>query len=162
MMKENLIVYESPIGAIGLAETGGKLTRLFWVRKDSDTENFAQAETPVLTEAAKQLAEYFSGTRKAFDLPLNPAGTDFHKTVWRELIAIPYGEVTTYGALAKKIGSPKACRAVGGANNRNPIALIIPCHRVVGHNNALTGFAYGLDRKQFLLDLERAKQSEIS
>lgn len=111
--------------------------------------------SPVLTMGSMQLEEYFAGKRREFDLPLQPQGTDFQKSVWQALREIPYGETASYGEIAAKIGNPKACRAVGMANNRNPIAIIIPCHRVVGAKGALTGYAGGLDKKEYLLKLEK-------
>ena len=110
--------------------------------------------TPLSDRAAAQLAEYFAGKRKEFDLPLCPQGTDFQKAVWQALLEIPYGQTRSYGEIAASIGNPKASRAVGMACNRNPIWVLIPCHRVVGKNKSLTGYAGGLDRKQWLLDLE--------
>lgn len=110
--------------------------------------------TPLSDLAAKQLAEYFAGIRKEFDLPLHIQGTEFQKAVWQTLLDIPYGETRSYGEIAAAIGNPKACRAVGMACNRNPIWIIIPCHRVVGHNKSLTGYEGGLPMKKWLLDLE--------
>lgn len=110
--------------------------------------------SPVLNMGRIQLEEYFEGKRKEFDLPLQAAGTDFQKKVWQALREIPYGETASYGGIAEKIGNKNACRAVGMANNRNPIAVIIPCHRVVGADGSLTGYAGGLDKKEFLLKLE--------
>lgn len=110
--------------------------------------------SPVLCEGARQLEEYFAGRRRTFDLPIQPQGTDFQKSVWQALCEIPYGKTASYGDVARKIGNSKACRAVGMANNRNPIAIIIPCHRVVGADGKLTGYAGGLDKKEFLLKLE--------
>lgn len=114
-----------------------------------------ESPSPVLTMGSMQLEEYFAGKRREFDLPLQPQGTDFQKSVWQALREIPYGETASYGEIAAKIGNPKACRAVGMANNRNPIAIIIPCHRVVGAKGALTGYAGGLDKKEYLLKLEK-------
>lgn len=105
--------------------------------------------------AISQIQEYFSGSRKVFDLPLSPKGTPFQKLVWQELRRIPYGEVRTYGQIAAAIGHPKAARAVGQAANRNPLWILIPCHRVVGKNGNLTGYAGGLTMKQTLLELEQ-------
>ena len=105
-------------------------------------------------EAQQQLAEYFNGQRKVFELDLDPQGTDFQKKVWKQLIKIPYGQTVSYGELARRIGNPKASRAVGMANGRNPISIIIPCHRVIGSNGSLTGFGGGIEVKQYLLDLE--------
>ena len=109
----------------------------------------------VLKHALSQIAEYFQGTRRLFDLPLEPFGTPFQCKVWQELLQIPYGETCSYGALAMRIGNAKASRAVGMANNRNPISIIIPCHRVIGANGKLVGYGGGLHRKQWLLSLEK-------
>ena len=105
-------------------------------------------------QARQQLTEYFAGQRREFDLPLAPAGTDFQRRVWELLREIPYGETVTYGELARRLGNPKSARAVGMACNRNPIAIVVPCHRVVGSTGSLTGYAGGLDAKAFLLKLE--------
>ena len=112
-------------------------------------------ETPLLQETEEQLNEYFAGARREFDLPLAPKGTAFQKAVWAEMSKIPYGEVRTYGQLAAALGKPKAARAVGEACHCNPIAIIQPCHRVVGANGSLTGYAYGLEVKEYLLELEQ-------
>ena len=112
-------------------------------------------ETPLLQEAEEQLNEYFAGARREFDLPLAPKGTPFQKAVWAEMCRIPYGETRTYGQLAAAIGRPSACRAVGGACHSNPIAILQPCHRVVGRSGRLTGYAYGVEMKQYLLELEQ-------
>lgn len=114
----------------------------------------AQDASPLLDAAEAQLREYFAGARRTFDLPLAPHGTAFQQRVWAALRAIPYGETRTYGELAAAIGSPNASRAVGMANHRNPIPIIIPCHRVIGANGTLTGYAGGLEIKQKLLALE--------
>lgn len=111
---------------------------------------------PVTGQARQQLTEYFAGQRREFDLPLAPAGTDFQRRVWELLREIPYGETVTYGELARRLGNPRAARAVGMACNRNPIAIVVPCHRVVGSTGSLTGYAGGLDAKAFLLKLEGA------
>ena len=115
-----------------------------WIRNDS-----------FFADAIKEIKEYFSGRRKEFDLKLNPQGTDFQKRVWNELRKIPYGETCSYQDIAIAAGNRKACRAVGMANSKNPIPLIIPCHRVIGKNGKLTGFAHGLDSKEMLLDMEK-------
>jgi methylated-DNA-[protein]-cysteine S-methyltransferase len=109
---------------------------------------------PPLLEARRQLAEYFAGDRRAFTLPLAPRGTEFERLVWQALVAIPYGETRSYAEVAAAIGRPAACRAVGRANGSNPIAIVIPCHRVIGSDGSLTGFGGGLPLKRFLLDLE--------
>lgn len=111
-------------------------------------------QTPLLQEAEEQLTEYFAGVRREFDLPLAPKGTPFQQAVWAELLKIPYGETRTYGQLAAALGKPKASRAVGSACHCNPIGILIPCHRVVGANGSLTGYAGGLDVKEYLLELE--------
>lgn len=118
-----------------------------WVRDD---ERFH--------EARQQLVEYFAGERRTFTVPLNPRGTEFQKRAWQALRDIPYGETRTYKEQAVLLGNPRASRAVGTANGRNPIPIIIPCHRVIGSNGSLTGFAHGLDVKQALLDLEQARR----
>ena len=107
-------------------------------------------------EAIDQLGAYFKGERKRFDLKLNVQGTDFQKTVWQELVKIPYGETIAYGELAQRIGNPRACRAVGMANGKNPISIIVPCHRVIGKNGSLTGFGGGLEAKKNLLEFEKS------
>ncbi|MCL1974470.1 MAG: methylated-DNA--[protein]-cysteine S-methyltransferase [Bacteroidetes bacterium] len=116
----------------------------------------ASTEVPaLLKQALQQVAEYFTGKRRIFELPLAPEGSAFYQSVWNKLLQIPYGETTSYGALAASLGKPKACRAVGNANHNNPIGLIIPCHRVIGSHGSLTGYASGLERKQWLLDWEK-------
>ena len=110
----------------------------------------------VIKAVVKQFDEYFSGKRKTFDLPLNPKGSEFQKKVWKELKKIPYGETRTYKEIAAAIGNPDAARAVGNANNKNPIAIIIPCHRVIGSNRRLIGYAGGIDKKEILLKLEKS------
>jgi len=112
------------------------------------------------SDAVKQISEYLDGKRKCFDLKLTPSGTDFQKRVWDELMKIPYGEVCSYGEIAKKLGNPKASRAVGMANGKNPIPLIIPCHRVIGSSGKLTGYAFGLDLKKRLLQVEASGLDE--
>lgn len=119
-------------------------------------------ETPsILRRAAAQLAEYFAGTRTRFDLPLAPVGTEFQRRVWAATSAIKFGETATYGEIARKIGVPNAARAVGGALNRNPICIVVPCHRVVGSSGKLTGYDGGVDRKAFLLNLERPEPPRL-
>ena len=150
---------DSPIGPLLLAAEDQGLRVLAF----ADDEGPAKPETgwcegdhPLLDLAERQLAEYFAGKRTQFDLPLSPHGTDFQRAVWRELERIPYGATISYAELARRIGRPQAMRAVGAANGRNPIAIIVPCHRVIGADGSLTGFGGGLPRKQFLLALEGA------
>lgn len=151
-----VIFYESKIGRIGINEKGGRIASVY-IRNDKLPEDMEIGETPLLKEAVRQFERYFAGELKEFSLPLAPEGTDFMKQVWTALCEIPYGKTATYGEIAEKIGKPKAARAVGLANNRNPIPIIIPCHRVIGANGSLTGYAGGLDMKKRLLDLERAE-----
>jgi methylated-DNA-[protein]-cysteine S-methyltransferase len=152
---------ESPIGELLLAGDGETLQLLNMrggrhrIRAASD---WKQSEEPFVRVRA-QLAEYFDGRRRGFDLPLKPAGSPFELAVWRALEAIPYGETMSYGELAARIGRPDAARAVGTANGRNPIAVIVPCHRVIGADGSLTGYGGGLERKRLLLDLEAGVQA---
>lgn len=146
--------YETSLGRIAIAEENGKVTNLFFAG-EAVPPDFSLEETETLKKAAAQLREYLSGQRKAFDLPLAPAGTPFQQRVWDALISIPYGETRSYGKLAELVGNPKASRAVGMANNRNPIPVIIPCHRVIGANGSLVGYGGGLPMKEKLLALEK-------
>jgi methylated-DNA-[protein]-cysteine S-methyltransferase len=138
---------------LGIAEENGAICRVLFGEKYKP-DGFEKQESPLIKEAAKQLDEYFNKKRKVFDLPLALNGTDFQKRVWNELQNIPYGKTRSYGELAAITGNPKACRAVGMANNRNPVPVIIPCHRVIGHDGSLTGYAGGLELKRQLLELE--------
>lgn len=140
----------SPIGILTLAEENEALTAIIFGSTEHET-----GKTALLTETAKQLDAYFDGRLKHFDVPLAPRGTEFQQKVWQQLLTIPYGKTATYGEIAAQCGNPKACRAVGGANNKNPIPIIIPCHRVIGASNKLVGYAGGLDIKQKLLDIEK-------
>lgn len=148
------LLHQTPVGAIVIVENGSAVTHLFFSRK-AQPEHVEWRESPLLRQTAAQLDEYFHGSRRAFDVPLSPQGTEFEQTVWKALQTIPYGETRSYGAIARQIGRPSACRAVGQANNRNPISIIIPCHRVIGANGKLTGYANGLTAKQYLLELEQ-------
>lgn len=147
--------YEGAIGRYGLQESGGELTRV-WVgdRVEAVPEGCERKETPLLKEAHRQLDAYFDGRLKTFDLPYLLEGTPFQQKVWRALCNIPYGTCITYGELAARIGDPKACRAVGMANGRNPLPVIVPCHRVIGSGGKLTGYTGGLDIKTKLLQIE--------
>ena len=157
---KKVFYYDYPIGGIGIAEDNGAISRVgFLGNSKKDFNGFDAGETPLIKKAAAQLAEYFTGKRTEFDLPLAAAGTEFQRSVWRALQTIIFGETRSYGAIAALIGNPKACRAVGMANNRNPIVIIIPCHRVIGHDGSLTGYGGGLDIKQYLLDLEKGAGS---
>lgn len=147
--------YETPLGKIGIAEDGcGFITNLFF-GSTVKPENYSLEETPLLWEAGKQLREYFQKQRIEFQLPLKPEGTAFERSVWNALLEIPYGDTRSYGEIAKLLKNPKASRAVGRANGRNPISIFIPCHRVLGAKGTLTGYAGGLEAKRFLLELEQ-------
>ena len=150
----DLITFDTPVGPMALAEEESALTRL-WL-PGQGYPRLAERKTELLAEGKRQLLEYLTGLRRDFSLPLNPQGTDFQRAVWRALEDIPYGETLTYGALARRIGRPRAVRAVGQANHRNPLSIFIPCHRVVGADGSLTGYGGGLDLKQTLLALERS------
>ena len=148
--------YDCLIGRIGITERDGKITNVYITNKEL-SQDMQLSETPLLKEAARQLKSYFAGELEEFSLPLEPSGTDFMKQVWAALCGIPYGKTATYGEIAERVGRPKAARAVGLANNRNPIPIFIPCHRVIGADGSLTGYAGGLDMKKKLLDLEKDK-----
>ena len=150
-------LYQYPIGPVGIAEDDGHIVRVFFERdaRSGSLRDFELRESALIKKAGRQLDEYFEGRRMAFDLPLLFKGTDFQKKVWDALLAIPYGETRSYGEIAARIGSPKAARAVGMANNRNPISIVIPCHRVIGADGTLVGYGSGLDKKEVLLRLER-------
>ena len=144
---------ETALGRIGIEETDGFITYIHLPGQSrADSEG---PETPLLSRAFTQLEEYFAGRRRVFDLPLKPEGTPFMRQVWQALLTVPYGHTASYKDIAEAIGNPKACRAVGMANNRNPISIVIPCHRIVGSNGALVGYGGGLDLKERLLRLER-------
>jgi len=140
---------DSPVGSLWLASDGECLTKLTF-----GTNPAGENPCPLLERTREELLEYFSGRRREFDIPLRPAGTAFQQADWRALCQIPYGETASYRDIAIAIGNPKACRAVGMANHANPIAIIIPCHRVVGRDGSLTGYGGGLEIKRFLLKLE--------
>jgi methylated-DNA-[protein]-cysteine S-methyltransferase len=155
----------SPVGELTLVASDRGLAAILWendepgrVRLGLMTED---AGHPVLLEAEQQLNEYFSGKRKTFSVKLDFSGTVFQKAVWNALLTIPYGETRSYGEIAVQLGNPKAVRAVGAANGRNPISIIAPCHRVIGSNGKLTGFAGGLEAKSLLLRLEGGSHSEL-
>jgi methylated-DNA-[protein]-cysteine S-methyltransferase len=151
-------VIHSPVGDLTLVATAEALVALVWRTAGHGRVPFENARQqprhPLLRETSRQLGEYFAGKRRVFELALEFRGTDFQRQVWAALLAIPYGETRTYGQIAAQIGNPTAVRAVGAANGRNPIAIIAPCHRVIGMNGSLTGFGGGLDAKAQLLSLE--------
>lgn len=151
--------YDSSLGRLGIAEAEGKITNIWFdERTEKRPETDEQKETPVIAETKRQLEEYFQGERQKFDLPLSPQGTEFQKKVWKALEAIPFGETRSYKEIAETVGNPKGFRAVGMANNRNPIAIVVPCHRVLGSDRSLVGYAGGLDLKVSLLALEALEQ----
>lgn len=150
--------YDSPLGKIKIEEKDNYIVGISFV-SDNDIiseEINTERENSIITRCKIQLDEYFNGYRRDFDLEIKfLKGTDFQKNVWNELRKIPYGETISYKELAGRIGNPKACRAVGGANNKNPIGIIVPCHRVIGANGKMIGYAEGVDKKEFLLKLEK-------
>jgi methylated-DNA-[protein]-cysteine S-methyltransferase len=159
------IIADSPVGPLTLVSENGALVALYMDRQrhappPETLGEAADGASPLLGEAASQLKEYFAGQRTEFELPLTLIGTPFQRRVWAALRDIPYGETISYGQLADRIGKPSAARAVGLANGRNPIAIIVPCHRVVGADGSLTGYGGGIERKEHLLGFEqRMKES---
>lgn len=149
---------ESPVGTLTLVASEAGLMAILWENDDPDRVRLGamteQRDHAILAETERQLSAYFDGTRTGFTVPLDFRGTAFQKSVWAALLTIPFGETRSYGEIARQIGRPSAVRAVGAANGRNPISIIAPCHRVIGSNGALTGFAGGLDAKETLLALE--------
>lgn len=150
-----ILVFDTPLGQMALAEESGALTRLFL--PGEGIPRLVSRETPLLSKGRDEILAYLRGERRSFDLPLDPMGTPFQQAVWAELRRIPYGETRSYAQVAAGIGKPKAVRAVGQANHRNPLPIFIPCHRVIGASGKLTGYGGGLDLKQKLLELEGAR-----
>ena len=155
---------DSPVGRLKLISSDKGLAAILW---ENDKPTRIQVRTytennthPVLLETEQQLKEYFEGKRNSFSLTLYPVGTDFQKNVWNALSGIPYGETRSYGDIARQLGNIKAVRAVGAANGRNPISIVVPCHRVIGASGELTGFAGGLEAKAYLLSLEGVKHGK--
>jgi methylated-DNA-[protein]-cysteine S-methyltransferase len=144
--------YDTMLGSVTFVEEDGALLAISTSRL---YEGIWQ-ETDTIKEAHQQLTEYLKGERKTFDLPLNLKGTDFQQQVWKALCDIPYGETRSYKQIAESIGNPKAVRAVGMANNRNPLLIVVPCHRVIGANGKLVGYGAGIEKKEFLLRLEKS------
>lgn len=143
-------VMDSPVGHLHIACDDTGITQV-----SRTADHLLPARSPLLQACVQQLTEYFAGQRRDFNLPLSLHGTAFQLRAWQALQAIPYGETRSYGQQAAMMGSPRACRAVGGANHRNPVCIIVPCHRVIGSGGALTGYGAGLDMKAYLLDMER-------
>jgi methylated-DNA-[protein]-cysteine S-methyltransferase len=152
---------KSPVGTLKLVASSKALVAVLWEQESPNRVKFGKMnldpQHPILIEAERQLSEYFAGKRIRFDLPLQPNGTKFQKRVWQALREIPFGKTKSYLELAKAVGSRKAFRAVGAANGKNPLSIVVPCHRVVAANGALTGFAGGLERKAALLALEASR-----
>ena len=148
----NLFFYETDLGIIGITYNNNAITEVFYSKSKI---NDHLKETPLIRECFNQLKEYFQGTRREFTIPIEAEGSEFQKKVWKALLDIPYGQTRTYKEIAIAIGNEKACRAVGMANNRNPISIIIPCHRVIGANGKLVGYGGGLDIKEKLLNIEK-------
>lgn len=146
--------YKSPIGIINVLYTEEGVYKITLV-KSIPEKYFEERKNDLGDKVISELKEYFKGKRKEFDLPLIIQGTDFQRAVWEELRKINYGEIKTYGNIAKNIGKPNACRAVGNANNKNPFMIVIPCHRVVGKNKKSGGYAFGVDIRDKLLELEK-------
>ncbi|QUE90712.1 methylated-DNA--[protein]-cysteine S-methyltransferase [Pseudomonas sp. SCA2728.1_7] len=164
-MSYTFITLPSPVGELKLVANGSRLAAILW---ENDKPNRVRLgpmieahDNPILIRTARQLEEYFSGTRDCFDLELDFTGTDFQKKVWAALLTIPFGETRTYSQIAEQIGNPSAVRAVGAANGRNPISIVAPCHRVIGASGKLTGFAGGLEAKERLLTLEGGNWSTV-
>ena len=152
-MKVNIAYYQSPIGAVEILGTQDGVFAMNFVDNPGSTD----VELPAaLKECIKQVGEYFKAERKEFSVKLSLRGTDFQISVWRQLLTVPYGKTASYGEIAAAIGNPAACRAVGAANGKNPISIIVPCHRIIGSNGTLTGYGGGLWRKEWLLKHERA------
>lgn len=153
----------SPVGPLGIAATERGLARLEFIRGEfppDDGNSWIESPDRIAPYRA-QLEEYFAGQRRQFDFPLDLEGTEFEKRCWQVLLAIPYGETRSYADVARAVGSPKASRAVGLANGKNPVAIVVPCHRVIGANGSLTGYGGGLDVKRRLLQLEGAANLEF-
>ena len=149
---------DSPVGKLKLVASDQGLVAILW-ENDKPTrvrlsDLVEDPQHPMIQASEQQLQEYFAGQRKSFSVPLDMRGTPFQQNVWKALLAIPFGETRTYGELAKQLGTPSASRAVGAANGRNPVSIIVPCHRVIGSSGKLTGFAGGLETKAHLLGLE--------
>jgi methylated-DNA-[protein]-cysteine S-methyltransferase len=163
--KEDLMLHtvtmNSPVGTLRLIAGDRGLRAILWGVEDAariasiDRDELVEGHTAVLDRAVSQLEEYFAGTRRDFELPLDPIGSPFQQSAWMVLRTIPYGRTISYGQQARQLGDPRKARAVGAANGKNPLSIVVPCHRVIGSSGHLTGFAAGLDVKSWLLDHER-------
>lgn len=155
---KKVFYYDTKIGELAIVENGVGITHIS-TNRSFNSDDTEIVETPLIKEAGRQIMEYLEGERIEFDLPLLPEGTQFQKAAWRALQTIPYGETRSYKQMAEIIGNPKACRAIGMANNKNPIMIVIPCHRVIGADGTLVGYGGGLDMKVKLLQIEKAWKS---
>lgn len=154
-------VVESPLGGLTVVATDGALVGIYFDghQRLPAADSFGPNVRTGFEETAHQLSEYFAGSRTRFDLPLAPSGNEFQLRVWNALTHIPYGETRSYGQLARELGDPGAAQAVGAANGRNPLSVVVPCHRVLGADGNLTGYAGGLERKRYLLELEEPTET---
>ena len=150
-------LYDSPLGKLLIVYDNAYILGLYFDKEAREE----YVHNSVIKNCTKQLDEYFAGTRKVFDIPVNPKGTDFQRAAWQALATIPYGKTASYGDMAKKIGNPKAPRAIGSANNKNPISIILPCHRVIGANGKLVGYGGELWRKEWLLAHEKKYMEQL-
>lgn len=157
----NALIHDSPVGPLTLVSDGDWLVGLHFEGWNPPAAALHKSDA-LLATTARQLDAYFAGRLKTFDLPLAPRGTPFQQRVWSALRAIPFGETRSYGQLAAALGKPSAMRAVGAANGRNPIAIVVPCHRVIGADGSLTGFGGGIERKKFLLRLEQGRELRLA
>ncbi|MFA0080058.1 methylated-DNA--[protein]-cysteine S-methyltransferase [Vibrio artabrorum] len=147
------LLYDAPIGKMIIISNGNAVIEIDHINTELE---LIENPDELCLKVSRQLDEYFAGERKHFDLPLQRAGTDFQRKAWAALTTIPYGETISYGEQAKRMDTPKAVRAVGGANGKNPFSIVVPCHRVIGANGTLTGYTGGMNRKEWLLDFERS------
>ena len=161
-MNHHYKIITSPVGILTLVTDNKSLTQLSWENPGKVTVQrdpaYEDENHPLLLQAAEELNEYFAGKRQSFSIDVDPEGTEFQKKVWKALLTIPFGKTKTYGEIAALIGNPDAVRAVGGAANKNPVPVIIPCHRVIGADGKLVGFGGGLERKEYLLEIEGKKR----
>ena len=158
------ITMDSPVGPLRLVASERGMRAIMWGAEDMErvasinADELVEGATPILEQSVTELEEYFDGTRREFDMPLDPVGTPFQQSAWMILRTIPYGQTISYGQQALQLGDPNKARAVGAANGKNPLSIVVPCHRVIGSTGHLTGFAGGLDVKSWLLDHERQQR----
>ncbi|WP_313344741.1 methylated-DNA--[protein]-cysteine S-methyltransferase [Sedimentibacter sp.] len=151
---KNIFFYDTTIGKLAIMDNGTEITNIE-IAEGEYTDDYNICETELIKSASEQLYEYFDGKRREFNLPLKLNGTNFQNKVWKALCEIPYGETKSYKQIAEKVGDPNGSRAVGGANNKNPIMIVVPCHRVIGSNGSLVGYGSGLHIKELLLSIEK-------